>query len=167
MTDETQGPLLRWRRWDEVLAAAALLVIVLSITWGVVSRYILPTPAAWTYEIAGLCFAWLVFFGAIAGVRLGTHAAIDVLVDALPMGARRTVAWFNYVLLAALFLILTLMFVKQAIVALDTRTVALNLSRAWYYGPLAVASAGLFVQHLISDRPWRPGVLDRHADPII
>lgn len=165
--DGNQGKLLKWRRWDEVLATASLVVIVLSISWGVVSRYLLPQAATWTYEVASLAFAWLVFFGAVAGVRLGTHAAIDFLVDALPMRLRIVIAWFNYILLAALFLVLTVLFVQQAILNIDTRTVALNLSRAWYYGPLAFASVGLFLEHLISDRPWRRETLERHADAMI
>ncbi|MDT1060978.1 TRAP transporter small permease [Paracoccus sp. CPCC 101403] len=167
MTEQPYGRLLQWKRWDEVVSTAAMIVIVLSITWGVVSRYILPTPAAWTYELASLAFAWLVFFGAVTGVRLGTHAAIDVLVDALPMGFRRGVAWFNYLLLALLFVLLAVLFTKQAIASAGVHSVALNMSRAWYYGPLAIASAGLFVQHLLSDRPWRRETLERHADPII
>jgi TRAP-type C4-dicarboxylate transport system permease small subunit len=167
MREVEHGKLLRWRRWDEVIATAALCVIVFSVTWGVISRYILPQPATWTYEIATLAFAWLVFFGAIAGVRLGTHAAIDILVDALPIRFRVMVAWFNYVLIAILFATLAVLFLQQAVLNLDTHTVALHLSRAWYYGPLSVASAGLFVQHLFSDRPWRRETLERHADAVI
>ena len=162
-----QSKLLQWRRWDEVVATAALVVIVSSISWGVVSRYILPQAATWTYEVASLAFAWLVFFGAIAGVRLGAHAAIDFLVDALPMHFRIAVAWFNYILIAALFLVLAVLFAQQAILNRDTHTVALNLSRAWYYGPLAFASVGLFLEHLVADRPWRRETLERHADAII
>ena len=167
MRETDHGPLFQWRRWDEVVATAALIVIVLSITWGVISRYVLPQPATWTYEVASLAFAWLVFFGAIAGIRLGTHAAIAILVDALPYRFRVAIAWFNYVLLAALFAVLAWLFLQQALLNLDTHSVALHLSRAWYYGPLALASVGLFVQHLLADRPWRRETLERHADAVI
>ncbi|WP_306755318.1 TRAP transporter small permease [Paracoccus actinidiae] len=167
MTLDSEGRLLQWRRWDEVIGVVALVAIVGSIAWGVVSRYVLPSPAAWTYEVASTAFAYLVFFGAVAGIRLGSHAAIDVVVDAWPMRARIVVAWFNYLLLAVLFAAMTVLFAQQAITSAGVRSIALNLSRAWYYGPLAVASAGMFVQHLISDRPWRSETLERHADPII
>ncbi|WP_134680543.1 TRAP transporter small permease [Paracoccus ravus] len=167
MTEQGPGSLLQWKRWDEMIAAASLVVIVLAISWGVVSRYVLPTPAAWTYEVASLAFAYLVFFGAIAGIRFGAHAAIDVLVDAMPMGYRRAVAWFNYILVGGLFVTLAVLFCQQAIISAGARSVALNLSRAWYYGPLAFASAGMFVQHLVSDRPWRGETLERHADAMI
>ncbi|MDX3924651.1 MAG: TRAP transporter small permease subunit [Shinella sp.] len=87
---DRQAPLLSLRRADEAIGVVALLAIVFSILWGVISRYIFPQPAAWTYELAIMAFAYLVFFGAVAGVRLGSHAAIDVLVAALcRMAGRR------------------------------------------------------------------------------
>ncbi|WP_275787026.1 TRAP transporter small permease [Pararhizobium gei] len=167
LDDNTQGaPLLSLRRADEALGVAALIVIVFSILWGVVSRYIFPQPAAWTYELAILAFSYLVFFGAIAGVRLGTHAAIDVLVTALPDRWQEAVRWFNYVLLAAFFVLMTLLFIWQAWTSRNVHTIALDLSRSIAYGPLALASAGMLFQHLAVERPWRPRT-HRTVDSII
>jgi len=161
------GAFFQWHRWDEVIASIALCVIVFCISWGVISRYVLPVPASWTYEVAIIVFAYLVFFGAISGIRLGSHAAIDVLVDALPLPWRKSVAWMNYILLAGLFLIMALMFFRQAYVSAGVRGVALDLSRAWYYAPLGIACSAMLIQHLMSDRPWRAETLQRHADSII
>lgn len=147
-------PLLSLRRADEAIGVVALIVIVFSILWGVVSRYIFPQPAAWTYELAIMSFAYLVFFGAVAGVRLGTHAAIDVLVTALPISWQKAIGWFNYLLLAVFFLAMTVLFAWQAWTSRQVHTIALDLSRSLSYGPLALASAGMFVQHLIVERPW-------------
>ncbi len=147
-------PLLSLHRADEAIGVVALIVIVFSILWGVVSRYIFPQPAAWTYELAIMAFAYLVFFGAVAGVRLGTHAAIDVLVTALPGTWQKAIAWFNYLLLAVFFLVMTVLFAWQAWTSRQVHTIALDLSRSFSYGPLALASAGMFVQHLIVERPW-------------
>lgn len=167
MTDPEAKPLSHPSRWDELIGVVALLAIIFAIVWGVVSRYVLPRPAAWTYEIASMAFAYLVFFGAVAGVRLGSHAAIDVLVDAFPLSARRLIAWFNYLLLAGLFLVMTVLFVIQAWISRDVHSVALNLPRSLYYAPLAAASLGLLVQHLWTARPWLASTLETHADPII
>ena len=56
-------PLISLRRADEAIGVVALLVIVFSILWGVVSRYVFPQPAAWTYELAMMAFASLRFRG--------------------------------------------------------------------------------------------------------
>lgn len=159
-------PLLSLRRADEAIGVVALIVIVFSILWGVVSRYIFPQPAAWTYELAIMAFAYLVFFGAVAGVRLGTHAAIDVLVTALPPSWQKAIGWFNYLLLAVFFLAMTVLFAWQAWTSRQVHTIALDLSRSLSYGPLAVASAGMFVQHLIVERPWNHRV-HRNVESLI
>ncbi|TCP86145.1 TRAP-type C4-dicarboxylate transport system permease small subunit [Rhizobium sp. PP-CC-2G-626] len=162
----TEPPLWSLRRLDEAVGVLALLVIVVSILWGIVSRYIFPQPAAWTYELAILAFSYLVFFGAIAGARLGTHAAIDVLVGALPERWQDGVRWFNYVLLTVFFVLMTGLFFWQAWTSRNVHTIALDLSRSIAYAPLAIASAGMLVQHLIVERPWRPRT-HRIVDSII
>lgn len=159
-------PLLSLARADEAVGVVALLAIVGSILWGVVSRYVFPQPAAWTYEVAVIAFAYLVFFGAVAGVRLGTHAAIDGLVAMLPAPLRSAVAWFNYLLLAAFFTAMAVLFGWQAWIARGVHTIALDLSRGLIYAPLAVASLGMLAQHLAVMRPWAPKTL-QHADSLI
>jgi len=164
--ERAEAPLFSLRRADEAVGALALIVVVGSILWGVVSRYVFPQPAAWTYEIAVMAFAYLVFFGAVAGVRLGSHAAIDVLVNALPAPWRTGVAWFNYVLLALFFALMAVLFAWQTWTARNVHTIALDLSRAFIYAPLAVASVGMLVQHLIVERPWIARA-PHHADSVI
>ena len=67
-------------RFEELVAAAAVVVIIASVGWGVITRYVTAQPAAWASEIATLGFAWVVFFGAAACVKYRLHPAIDVLV---------------------------------------------------------------------------------------
>lgn len=151
---EREPSLFSIKRLDEAVGVLALLAILGSVIWGVVSRYIFPQPATWTYEIALLTFGYLVFFGAVAGVRLRTHAAIDVLVTAFPLSLQRYVAWFNYIVLAIFFALMAGMFIWQAWTARNVHTIALDLSRSIAYAPLALASAGMLIQHLIVERPW-------------
>ncbi|WP_211109646.1 TRAP transporter small permease [Azospirillum oleiclasticum] len=147
----------RLGRVDEFIAMAALLVVVGSVAWGVVTRYLFPQPAAWSYEVATIGFAWMVFFGAAAGVRRRAHADIDVLVVMLPRSMQRAVAVFNWWLLTGFFALLTVLFAWQAVVAHHVYTVALVLPRSVIYAPLAVASALMLIQHLALERPWRVG----------
>lgn len=161
-----EAPLFSAKRIDEAVGVLALLAILGSILWGVISRYVFPQPATWTYEIALLTFGYLVFFGAVAGVRLRTHAAIDVLVAAFPHSMQRGVVWFNYILLALFFAVMTGMFLWQAWIARNVHTIALDLSRSFAYAPLALASAAMLVQHLIVERPWAAPV-HRTTDSII
>lgn len=142
-------------RIDEMIAIACLIVIVAAVSWGVITRYILPQPAAWTYEVATIGFAWLVFFGAAAGVRRRMHADIDMLVVTFSPRARHAVAVFNWWLLTAFFALLTVLFVWQSIVGHSVYTIALSLPRSVIYAPIALASLMMLLQHLGLDRPWR------------
>ena len=62
-------------------------MVILSVGWGVLTRYITAQPAAWAGEIATLAFAWLVFFGAGACIKYHMHPTIDLLVEPLSRSA--------------------------------------------------------------------------------
>ena len=76
---------------EEIIAGVSLVVVVGSVVWGLITRYICPQPAAWSYEVATIAFAYVVFFGAAAGVRYRLHSDIDVLVVMFPERLQRAV----------------------------------------------------------------------------
>lgn len=162
---EDEGPLFSLRRLDELIAVCCLLAIVFAIAWGVVTRYVLPQPASWTFEVAVMAFAWMVFFGAAAGVRRRMHADIDVLTACFSLPVRRVIAICNWVLLAAFFAAMTALFALQTVLAHGILTVALSLPRSVVYAPLAIASAMMLLQHVLL-RPWRHGWMasEQHAE---
>ncbi len=75
---------------EEVLACAALVLVVLAVAWGVLTRYVTAQPAPWAGEVAGMAFAWLVFLGSAAGFKRGMHASVDLLTARLPGMVRRS-----------------------------------------------------------------------------
>lgn len=52
---------LRQAPIEDAIAGTALVVVVGSVLWGVLTRYLLAQPAPWSYEVATIGFAWLVF----------------------------------------------------------------------------------------------------------
>jgi TRAP-type C4-dicarboxylate transport system permease small subunit len=150
------GPLLALRRIDEAIGVLCMAVIVLAITWGIVTRYMFPQPAAWSFEVAVIAFGWLVFFGSAAGIRWRMHADVDALVALMPPAWRRAIFVFNWFLLAVLFLVLSAMFVWQTMIAHSISLLSVNVPRSVVYAPMAVASALMFLQHLLL-KPWRSG----------
>ncbi|MCE8019484.1 TRAP transporter small permease [Halomonas sp. MCCC 1A11036] len=81
-----------------------LAVIVASVTWQVVSRYLLGTPSTSTSEIARLLFMWLALLGGAYTFGQARHLAIDLLPQTLKGVSRRflntiillTIASFAY-----------------------------------------------------------------------
>jgi TRAP-type C4-dicarboxylate transport system permease small subunit len=77
---------------EEVLACASLVLVVLAVAWGVLTRYVTAQPAPWAGEVSGMAFAWLVFLGSAAGFKRGMHASVDLLTARLPARVRRSLA---------------------------------------------------------------------------
>ncbi|MFY9511983.1 MAG: TRAP transporter small permease [Rubrivivax sp.] len=149
-------PLFSLRRADECVAVLCLVAIVLSIGWGVLTRYVMPQPAAWTFEVAVIAFGWLVFFGAAACVRHRMHADVDALVARFSAPVRRGIFIANWWLVATLFLVLAVMFAWQAAIAHEIRVVVIDIPRSVVYAPMALASLLMLLQHVLL-RPWRDG----------
>ena len=62
--------------------------MILSVAWGVITRYITAQPATWAGELAVIAFAWVVFLGASACFKYRLHASIDMVTALLPDGGR-------------------------------------------------------------------------------
>lgn len=73
---------------EEIVSCIALIIVVLAVCWGVITRYVLAQPAVWAGEVAAFGFAWCVFIGAAAVVKRGGHVSIDMFVAFLPARLR-------------------------------------------------------------------------------
>ena len=58
---------------EEIIASLAIIIVVISAFYGVVSRYILNNPIAWSNEVATISFTWTVFLGAAAAWKNNKH----------------------------------------------------------------------------------------------
>jgi TRAP-type C4-dicarboxylate transport system permease small subunit len=75
--------------FEEAVAGTALVVLVATVCWGVLTRYITATPAAWTGDISSVTFAWLIFMGSAAAFKYGMHMSIDLVWVLIPAAPRR------------------------------------------------------------------------------
>ncbi|MEM1380202.1 MAG: TRAP transporter small permease [Pseudomonadota bacterium] len=67
-----------------LLAATCLVTMTAIISYQVVARYGFNASPAWSERLSLVLLAYLVFFGAAAGVRLNFHICILAIRDALP-----------------------------------------------------------------------------------
>ena len=141
---------------EELIAGTALVIVVLSVVWGVITRYLTSQPAPWTSEVAGIAFAWCIFVGAAAGLKRGQHVSIDMLVGFLPPGARLLadqLAAGTALLFCAVATWLAANFTAEV---WDNPTAVLRLPSSILYGAVA---AGFLLMTLRSlqrmlGRPW-------------
>lgn len=89
------------RRLENVISFTALTVLVASVLWGVMTRYVTERPAVWTTELSGILFTWVVFIGAMTALRDGRHIRVTLLIDILPGWTRKWVLRFGDLLVFA------------------------------------------------------------------
>jgi len=141
---------------EEVIAGVALVVIVAATCWGVLTRYITDQPAAWSGEVAGIAFAWLVFVGAAAGVKYGAHISIDMLVVRMPTTPRRVLVVLADALVMAFLLTLLVLSVQFSIDAWGDPTSVLRLPRTVTYSSVVVGSFCMVLRYgRASWRRWQ------------
>ena len=89
----------------EIPAAFLVLMEILVLFTGVVSRYVIHSPITWSDELASLMFLWLAMLGAVIAFRRSSHMRMTALVD-LASPERRAFWDLISVVAAATFLIL-------------------------------------------------------------
>ena len=84
---------------EEILSSTALAVVILSVIYGVFTRYFLGNAAAWTNELAAIAFTWAVFLGTAAAFKRKLHIGVDSFVALLPRSFSRGIHLLMHLLL--------------------------------------------------------------------
>ncbi|EGU31428.1 TRAP transporter small permease [Vibrio scophthalmi] len=72
---------------DTFIAASFLAIIVLLMSYGVVTRYVFNSPSSWVEEVCLALFVWMTFMGSSALMRTDEVVRIDFLVHKIPAKA--------------------------------------------------------------------------------
>lgn len=65
------------------LLAILLVLMVVAVSWQVVSRYLLGSPSGWTEELARFLLIWIGLFGGTLAYQRRLHLGLDLLSDRL------------------------------------------------------------------------------------
>lgn len=79
------------KKLDYVLAVFLMIlmaVLVIDVTWQVLSRFILGVPSSVTEEIARFLLVWIGLLGAAYAFRTHAHLGLDILTAKLPIHKR-------------------------------------------------------------------------------
>lgn len=117
-------------------------VLVCSIVWGVLSRYVTELPATWVEEVSSIAFTWVVFVGAGEVHRRGRHVRVDLLISLLPARIRPAEDVVVEVFVVLYCLYVAWLGLQQTIASNAATTSMLNI-------PLSVPYAGLTLGFLL------------------
>ncbi len=125
----------------ESVAALLVLVEIVLLFCGVVSRYVFHAPLVWSDELASILFLWLSMLGAVVALRRGEHMRMTAFVGKVPPAAR---AYLEALAMAASFAFLLLILhhayeyaAEEAVIV----TPALEISNAWRASALPTGMA--------------------------
>jgi TRAP-type transport system small permease protein len=127
---------------EQFILIASLVVLTLTICWGVLSRYIVSAPAAWTEEVTSFAFVWLVFVGAAEVNRRRQHISVDIVTALLPQAIQRVLALVIEVVVIGFSLYAAWLGIQQAIASQGSFTSILRL-------PLWIGYSGFTVGFLL------------------
>ena len=140
-----------------VLGILFTISIILTLSAGVVSRYIFNSPIFWTDEVARMLLIWSIFIGAALGFRKDastSHISMDYFVSLLPPKPKKTVERFSLLLNALFGFLMLIIGTAFFIQTITFRTAALEISKGFIYVclPVFAVMTIVFVIHNIFDR---------------
>jgi TRAP-type C4-dicarboxylate transport system permease small subunit len=122
-------------------------VLVGSIVWGVLSRYVTESPATWVEEVSSIAFTWVVFVGAAEVHRRGRHVSVDLLTAFLPARVRGKQRAAVEIFVALYCLYVAWLGLQETIASNSATTSMLGIPLSVAYGGLTV---GFFLMGLRS-----------------
>lgn len=128
------------------LLATLMGLLVLSVSWQILSRYLLAEPSSWTEELARFLLVWIGVLGASYAYREKMHLGIDLLSQRLH-GVRAVLLELVVNLVVMVFAVAVMIVGGYRLVAmtweLNQISPALGIPMAWVYA--VVPLSGLLI----------------------
>jgi TRAP-type C4-dicarboxylate transport system permease small subunit len=118
------------------LLAALMAIMVLCVTWQIISRYLLGQPSTWTEELSRFLLIWVGLLGASYAYHMKMHLGLDLLTAKLPSRAKRLQALFVHAIV--------IVFAVGALIIGGLRLVWLNYELQQYSAALNVPMAAVY-----------------------
>lgn len=146
-------------KWLAAICAALMALMVVDVTWQVVSRFVLSNPSSFSEELARFLLIWIGFLGAAYAYRRHAHLGLDILTSQL-QGAKKVLAEKFADLVSFLFAAVIMVYAGTKIMALTIElnqvSAALQIKIGYVYSviPLSGLLICLFaLERLIYGRP--------------
>ena len=136
------------------IAQLVTVVLVISMIYEVVARYVFGAPTIWAFDISYMATGTLFVLGAAYALKQDAHVRIDFLAQKMPVGIRRKLEGFVFVfLIAPIFAALSKFAIERAWRAWATGEVE-NVSPwaplMWpFFAILAIGLVALTLQQLV------------------
>jgi tripartite ATP-independent transporter DctM subunit len=129
----------------EVPAAILVVLEVIVLFAGVVSRYVFNRPLVWSDELATLLFLWLAMLGSVVALRRGEHMRLTAVANWVPTRWRGALETFTSIIVLV-FVLEIILPARQYFVDQDSVTSpALDIPDSWRTSAIAVGAVLMMV----------------------
>jgi len=123
-----------------------MLLLVLDVVWGVVTRNAVGDQAKWTEELARFLLIWVSLLGGAIALRSQDHLGIDFLVSRFESSVRKAAALFSAALVTLVIVAVLIfggIFLVRDALMLEQSTPALGWQMGYVY--LVIPLVGIFM----------------------
>ena len=133
---------------EEILASIAITTVVLSAFYGVISRYILNNPVAWSNEVATISFTWTVFLGAAAAWKHNKHIHIDLAYNIMPAFLKKISDIVRNIVLSIFFIFVLYLAIKFTITAYNKPTAILRIPFSYVDASIVLCFTSIIIRSI-------------------
>lgn len=133
---------------EEILASIAITTVVLSAFYGVISRYILNNPVAWSNEVATISFTWTVFLGAAAAWKHNKHIHIDLAYNIMPAFLKKISDIAKNIILSIFFIFVLYLAIKFTITAYNKPTAILRIPFSYVDASIVLCFTSIIIRSI-------------------
>jgi TRAP-type mannitol/chloroaromatic compound transport system permease small subunit len=136
------------------IAQFVTVILVISMIYEVVARYVFGAPTIWAFDISYMCTGTLFVLGAAYALKQDAHVRIDFLAQKMPVGLRRKIEGLVFIFLVSpIFAALSKFAIERAWRAWETSEVE-NVSPwaplMWpFFAILAIGLVALTLQQIV------------------
>lgn len=146
----------------EVPAGILVLVEILLLFSGVISRYVFHKPLTWSDELASTLFLWLAMLGSVVAFRRSSHMRMTALVSLAPTRMREVLELIAVGAGATFLALMAHPAYEFAVEELIVRTPSLDISNAWRAAALPIGITLMAVAAVLKfaeARDWRSALI--------
>jgi len=137
-----------FKYFEELLASIAISIVVISAFYGVISRYILNNPVAWSNEVATIAFTWTVFLGAAAAWKSNKHIHLDLVYNFFPNKIKIISDWLKNIILIIFIAFALYLSIQFTITAYNKPTAILRIPFSYVDVPVVIFFSSIILRSI-------------------
>ena len=126
-------------------------VLVIDVSWQVLSRYLVGEPSLYTDELARFLMVWLTFLGGAYMFGSDSHLSVNSLRDMMPAKMQNAIFIFTYLLIGG-FAVLVMILGSQRLIlrTLSQPSPSLGIPMGYFYSILPLSAAFIIIYMLLN-----------------